>query len=214
MATHDRASSACRYARGVKGPARALLAGPRSARNEETWTNYCTLVAKFLPEDHAAVSAPAAAAAAARRQLYWRVSLTGLKDMLPHNNIGREEFGKGMAAFWRRIVVNAEALPTELWKPFLQSSLTALGRKCRPVCFGMTWRQLLTAETTPQQSVATAVGGQPRGEAVWGHCARESRAHEVEGTRVTRDGELTPPHGLLQRVQHRQQDGWLRVRRW
>ncbi|CAN0518643.1 unnamed protein product, partial [Laminaria digitata] len=55
----ERASSACRHAGGVKVPARNLLAEPRSAGNEETWN---TLVAKFPPEDRAAVSAAAVTA--------------------------------------------------------------------------------------------------------------------------------------------------------
>ena len=42
-----------------------------------------------------------------------------------HTTIGREEFGKGMAAFWRRIVDKPDAFPVEFWQFFLQSSLTA-----------------------------------------------------------------------------------------
>ena len=42
----ERASSlACRHARGVRVPARTLLAEPSSAGKEETWT---TMVVKFL----------------------------------------------------------------------------------------------------------------------------------------------------------------------
>ncbi|CAN0448122.1 unnamed protein product, partial [Laminaria digitata] len=36
-------------------------------------------------------------------------------------------------------------LPPEFWQLFLQSSLTALGEKCRPGCGGMTWRKLIPA---------------------------------------------------------------------
>ena len=61
-----------------------------------------------------------------------------------HTDIGREEFGQGMTAFWRKIVDEPDAFPPELWQLFLQSSLTALGEKCRPVCVGMTWRRLIT----------------------------------------------------------------------
>ena len=50
-----------------------------------------------------------------------------------------------MTAFWRRIVDEPDAFPPEFWQLFLQSSLTALGEKCRPVCVGMTWRRLITA---------------------------------------------------------------------
>ena len=59
--------------------------------------------------------------------------------------IGREEFGRGMSAFWRRLVDEPDAFPPEFWQLFLQSSLTALGEKCRRVCVGMTWRRLATA---------------------------------------------------------------------
>ena len=56
----ERVSSACRHAGRLKMAARNLLAESRSARNEETWSK---LVAMFSPEDHAAVSAAATAAA-------------------------------------------------------------------------------------------------------------------------------------------------------
>ena len=62
-----------------------------------------------------------------------------------HTDIGREEFGKGMTAFWRKIVDEPGAFPPEYWRLILQSSLTALGQKCRPVCVGMTWTTLITA---------------------------------------------------------------------
>ena len=55
-----------------------------------------------------------------------------------HTDIGREEFGKDMTAFWRKIVHEPDAFPPELWRLFLKSSLTALGGKCRRVCVGMT----------------------------------------------------------------------------
>ena len=42
-----------------------------------------------------------------------------------HTIIGREEFGKGMTAFWRRIVDEPDAFPVEFWELFSQSSLTA-----------------------------------------------------------------------------------------
>ena len=67
-----------------------------------------------------------------------------------HTSIGREEFGKGMTAFWRRIVDEQDGFPVEFWQLFLQSSLTALGEKCRPVCVGMTWRRLITARAMRQ----------------------------------------------------------------
>ena len=59
-------------------------------------------------------------------------------------DIGREEFGRGMAAFWRRLVDEPDAFPPEFWQLFLQSSLTALGEKYGPDCVGMAWRTLIT----------------------------------------------------------------------
>ena len=70
--------------------------------------------------------------------------LTFLQSII-YADIGREELGKGMAAFWRKIVDEPDASPPEFWQLFLRSSLTALGEKCRPVCVGMTWRRLITA---------------------------------------------------------------------
>ena len=44
-----------------------------------------------------------------------------------HAYIGPEEFGRGMATFWRRIVDEPDAFPPEFWQLFLQLSLTILG---------------------------------------------------------------------------------------
>ena len=60
-------------------------------------------------------------------------------------DIGKEEFARGVTAFWRRIVAEPDDFPSEFWQLFLQSSLTALGEKCRPVCVGITRRRLITA---------------------------------------------------------------------
>ena len=67
-----------------------------------------------------------------------------------HTNIEMEEFGPDMTAFWRRLVDEPAAFPPEFWHLFLQSSLTALGEKSRPVCVGMSWRSLITAGTMRQ----------------------------------------------------------------
>ncbi len=56
----------------------------------------------------------------------------------------------GIEAFWRRIIDDSNAFPPEFWNLFLQSNLTALGEKCRPVCVGMTWRRLIAAGTMRQ----------------------------------------------------------------
>ena len=62
-----------------------------------------------------------------------------------HTDIERKAFGRGMTAFWRKLVDEPDAFPPEFWQLFLQSSLTALGEKCRSVCVDMTWRSLITA---------------------------------------------------------------------
>ena len=67
-----------------------------------------------------------------------------------YTDIGRGEFGLRMTAFWRRLVDEPAAFPPEFWHLFLQSSLTALGEKSRPVCVGMSWRSLITAGTMRQ----------------------------------------------------------------
>ena len=43
-----------------------------------------------------------------------------------HTDMGREEFGKGMTPFWRKIVDEPDAFPPEFWRFFLQLSLTSL----------------------------------------------------------------------------------------
>ena len=47
-----------------------------------------------------------------------------------NTDMGREKFGRGITAFWRRLVDEPDAFPPEFWQLFLQSSLTALGEKC------------------------------------------------------------------------------------
>ena len=65
-------------------------------------------------------------------------------------DFGREKFGAGIEAFWRRIIDDPSVFMPELWQLFLQSNLTALGEKCCPVCVGMTWRRLRAAGTMRQ----------------------------------------------------------------
>ena len=55
-------------------------------------------------------------------------------------------YGGLLQANYRR----SKCLPAGFWQLFLQSNLTALGEKCRPVCVGMTWRRLLAAGTMRQ----------------------------------------------------------------
>ena len=66
----------------------------------------------------------------------------GLRSII-HTDIGREEFGRGMTALWRRIVVDPVAFPPEFWPLFLPSIFTALGGNYRPFCVGMAWRRLI-----------------------------------------------------------------------
>ena len=40
-----------------------------------------------------------------------------------------------------------DVFPPEFWELFLQSNFTALGKKCRSVCVGMTSRRLIAAGT-------------------------------------------------------------------
>ena len=140
--------------------ARNLLTSPRSAGNEETWN---PLVAKFPFKDHAAAAAAALLTSATDGKqgnaLSWRPddeyasevlfdvisSRSALPDpgndgqqftyiqSITHTDIGREEFGRGMTAFRRRIVDEPDAFPPEFWQLFLPSSLTALGEKYLPV---------------------------------------------------------------------------------
>ena len=66
-----------------------------------------------------------------------------------HTDVGQDEFGRGMTAFWRTIVCEADAFPPGFWKLFTQSRLTALGEKHRQVCMGTTWRRFIAAGTMP-----------------------------------------------------------------
>ena len=65
-------------------------------------------------------------------------------------SFGREKFGAGIEAFWRRTIDDPGALPPEFWQLFLQSNLIALCEKFRPVCVEMTWRRLLASGTMRQ----------------------------------------------------------------
>ena len=56
-----------------------------------------------------------------------------------------------MTASWRRIVDEPDAFLVEFWHLFLQSSLTALGERCRSVCVCTTWRRLITAGAVRQR---------------------------------------------------------------
>ena len=120
--------------------------------------------------------------------------------------IGREKFGAGIGAFWKRIFGDPSAFQPETWQLFLQSNLIALGRKCRPVCVGMTWRHLLAAGTMRQRRPRLEdinreerqFGVGVRGE-VEQVALRARVHHEVRNWII--------PDRLFQRVQHRKEDG-------
>lgn len=48
--------------------------------------------------------------------------------------VDREAFWAGIGSFWRISIDDPDAFPPEVLRLFLQSSLTALGEKCRAVC--------------------------------------------------------------------------------
>ena len=101
-----------------------------------------------------------------------------------HTDIGWEESGRGMTVFWRRIVDEPDAFPPEFWPEFwqlfLQSSLTALGEKCRPVVRGHDMEE--AHHRRGYATVAVEVGeGHPRCEAVWGRRTQRRSACKPEG---------------------------------
>ena len=151
----ERASSPFSHAARVKFAAGNLLTGPRSAGNEDTWNRLVakfpsedhaavsTTVAdavlasategKYInaplwrPDDeyasevpfdvistHSALSCPGNNG---QRFPYFQSVI--------HTDIGREEFGRGMTSFWRRIVDEPDAFSPEFWQLFLQSSRRA-----------------------------------------------------------------------------------------
>ena len=55
-----------------------------------------------------------------------------------------------MTTLRRRIVDAPDAFPPEFCQLFFQSSLAALGGKCRSVCVGMTWKRITIAGTMRQ----------------------------------------------------------------
>lgn len=179
-AKFERASSACRHQGGVTVAARGLLAEPRAPGNEVTWAIVREKFPAEDRASVSAAAAAAVAASATEPEdgsgpawrpegefdpqvafevINSRNALSGAgSDGLRFSHLqsiirtgfGRENFGTGIEAFWRRIVDDPDAFPSEFWELFLQSNLTALGEKCRPVCVGMTWRRLLAAGTMRQ----------------------------------------------------------------
>lgn len=64
---------------------------------------------------------------------------------------GMEGFRPAIGAFWDRIMEHTDAFPSEFWELYLQSTLTALGEKCRLVCVGLTMRRMLAATAVRQR---------------------------------------------------------------
>ena len=62
-----------------------------------------------------------------------------------NTRIGQEKLSEASSSLWRKLVDDPNAFPPEFWTLWKQSSLIALGEKCRPVCIGVTWRRLFAA---------------------------------------------------------------------
>ena len=179
-AKFKRASSACRHPGGVTVAARSLLAEPRAPGSEATWERVTDKFPDEDQTSASEAATAAVAASAFDPEegsdpnwhpdeefdpqvtfevINFRNGLSGAgSDGLRFSHLqsiirtgfGREKFGTGMEAFWRRIIDNPSTFPPEFWQLFLQSNLTASGEKCRPFCVGMTWRRLLAAGTMRQ----------------------------------------------------------------
>ena len=166
-AKFERAASACRRQGGIAAAACGLLAEPRSEgeipgrrQKPRPSTASAARVASVteLEEGSGPTWRP-------EGECYPRVAF---KVINPHNALsgagsdglrfsylqstirtqfGQEHFGAGIEAFWRSMVDEPDTFPPEFWEFFLQSNLTALGEKCRPVCVRMAWRRLIAART-------------------------------------------------------------------
>ncbi|CAB1098462.1 unnamed protein product [Ectocarpus sp. CCAP 1310/34] len=172
-----RAARACRHSGGVKDAARALLADQPSPGNDETWARLKAKFPHEDPVQVEQAIAEAIAASRTEEEegsaprwrpetefdpqvllqvINSRSSNSGagndgqrfshLKSIV-NTKIGREEFSNAMSSLWRRLINDPNAFPPEFWTLWKQSSLIALGEKCRPVCIGMTWRRLIAAGT-------------------------------------------------------------------
>ena len=165
---------------GVTVAARGLLAEPRAPGNEEPWERLKAKFPEENQACVSEAAAAAVAASSSDQEegsvpnwrpgeafdphlalevIKSRNALSGAgSDGLRFSHLqsiirtgfGREKIGAGIEAFWRRIIDYLNAFPPEFWQLFLQSNLTALGEKCRPVCMGMTWRRLTAAGTMRQ----------------------------------------------------------------
>ena len=158
--------------------ARSLLAEPRTPGNEETWervkskfpeeNQVCVSeagagatsstdqeedsVPNWRPEEE--FDPQVALEVINSRNALSGAGSDGLRfshlQSIIRTGFGREKIGAGIEAFWRRIIDDPNAFPPEFMQLFLQSNLTALGEKCRPLCVGMTQRRLIAAGTMRQ----------------------------------------------------------------
>ena len=191
--------------------ARNLLAEPRSAGTEETWS---TLVAKFPPEDHAAVSAAAAAAvlASATEVEYvnappWRPDDEYASEVLFAVISSRSPLsgpGNDGQRFAHSSTIHHSRRHRQRGVRKGYGSLLAENRRragcvparvlaailaVEPYCVGRKVPAGLRGHGMEEAhhcggyaTAATAVGGvKPRGEAVWGRHTRRSGACGIEG---------------------------------
>ena len=158
-------SLARRHAGGVKEAARNLLAEPRSAGNEETWNTVVPkFPSEDHAAVSAAATDPVLASATEMEggnAPPWRPddecasevlfdvigspsALSGPKNgsqlfahlqSIIHTDVGREEFGRGMTAFWRRIVDELDAFPPDSGS----SSCSGASLRCRKSAGRFAW---------------------------------------------------------------------------
>ncbi|CAB1109091.1 unnamed protein product [Ectocarpus sp. CCAP 1310/34] len=172
-----RAAQACRHSGGVKDAASAPLADQPSPGNDETWARLKAKFPHEDPVQVEQAIAEAITASRTEEEegsaprwrpetefdpqvflqvINRRSSNSGADNdgqrfshltSIVNTKIGREEFSNAMSSLWRRLINDPNAFPPEFWTLWKQSSLIALGEKCRPVCIGMTWRRLIAAGT-------------------------------------------------------------------
>ena len=221
-----KASSPCHHQGGVTVAARSLLAEPCAPGNEETWERVKAKYPEEDQACVSEVAAAAVAASSSdpeegsgpnwrpEEQFDTQVDLEvinsrnalsgagsdGLRfshlQSIIRTGFGREKIGAGIEAFWRRVIDDPNALPSEFWQLFLQSNLIALGEKYRPVCVGMAWRRVLGGRDHASVAI-TAGGGQPRSETVWSRRTRGDATGSATRKGTSRGKKLADAHRLL-----------------
>ena len=105
---------------------------------------------------------------------------------------GQDHFGTDIKAFWRRIVDQPSALPPKFWELF-------------PVCVGMTWRRVITAETMREWRLRIEtlnLGAKQYGVGVSGgveHVALRTRIHHEAGKWVIQTGASNAFNSVLRK---------------